>query len=157
VSGTGEARARARAYLEAHHVVTLATVGPDGPWAAAVFYALHRQGFALTFLSSASTRHARNLASQPRVAASIQDDTADWRAVKGVQLEGAVRLLGGEEAARARALFGERFPVVGKLDGAPAAIVEALARVHWYELVPSRLLLIDNAAGFGNRVEVELG
>ena len=26
------------AYLADHHVMTLATHGPDGPWAAAVFY-----------------------------------------------------------------------------------------------------------------------
>ena len=27
------------AYLAGHHVMTLATHGPEGPWAAAVFYA----------------------------------------------------------------------------------------------------------------------
>ena len=26
-------------YLGGHHVMTLATCGPEGPWAAAVFYA----------------------------------------------------------------------------------------------------------------------
>ena len=34
-----DARARALAYVAGHHVMTLATQGPDGPWAAAVFYA----------------------------------------------------------------------------------------------------------------------
>jgi hypothetical protein len=35
----------ALSYLEAHNVATLATNGPEGPWAAAVFYA--NTGFTL--------------------------------------------------------------------------------------------------------------
>jgi uncharacterized protein YhbP (UPF0306 family) len=149
-----EPRARALRFLEAHSVVTLATAGPDGPWAAAVFYA--SRGFALYFLSSPSTRHSRNLAADPRVAATIQEDTADWRAVRGIQLEGRARELTGEEAEAARRLFGARFPVVGRLEGAPPALAEALARVRWYELQPRRLFLVDNSAGFGSRDEVPL-
>lgn len=37
-------------YLEQHRVMTLATCGPDGPWAAAVFYV--SVGSTLYFLSS---------------------------------------------------------------------------------------------------------
>lgn len=149
-----EPRARALAFLEAHHVVTLATAGPDGPWAAAVFYA--SRGFHLYFLSAPTTRHSRNLAARPRAAATVQEDTADWRAVRGIQLEGSVRELAGPEEAEARRLYGAKFPVVGRLEGAPPALVEALARVRWYELVPERLYLVDNSAGFGNRDEVPL-
>lgn len=147
------ARARALAFLEGHRVVTLATGGPEGPWAAAVFYAT--RGFTLYFLSAATTRHARALAADPRVAATIQDDTADWRAVKGVQLEGTVRLLAGDEAAQARRVLGAKFPVVEGFGAAPA-IVAALAKVGWYELVPRRLFLVDNAQGFGHRDEIAL-
>jgi uncharacterized protein YhbP (UPF0306 family) len=136
-------------------VVSLATTGPDGPWAAAVFYASRR--FTLTFLSAPSTRHARNLSADPRVAATIQDDTGDWRIVRGIQLEGLVRQLDGEEAARARRLYGRKFPVVGDLGGAPPAIAEALSRIRWYELAPRRLYLVDNAAGFGHRDEIPIG
>ncbi len=150
----GSARARALAFLEGHHVLTLATAAADGPWGAAVFYA--SRGFTLYFLSAPTTRHGRALAADPRVAGTIQEDTADWRAVRGVQLEGRARALDGEEAAAARRLFGRKFPVVERLEGAPAALVEALARVRWYELVPSRLYLVDNAQGFGRRDEIAL-
>lgn len=151
---TGGTRERALAFLEAHHVVTLATGGADGPWAAAVFYA--SRGFTLLFLSAPGTRHARALAADPRVAATVQADTADWRAIRGMQLEGTVRELAGEEAAEARRRYGSKFPVVGRLVGAPPALVEALARVAWYELTPRRLFLVDNAAGFGHRDEIDL-
>jgi len=150
----GSLRDRAQAFLEAHHVLTLATAGEEGPWAAAVFYA--SRGFTLWFLSAPTTRHARNLAARPRVAATVQEDTADWRAVRGVQLEGAVRLLEGAEAEEARALYGAKFPLVASGGGAPPEIAAALARVRWYRLAPERLYLIDNAAGFGKREEIPL-
>jgi uncharacterized protein YhbP (UPF0306 family) len=149
-----ELRERVRRYLRGHHVLTLATQGPEGVWAAAVFYAGDETG--LYFLSSPASRHARNLAANPRVAATIQEDYADWPEIKGVQLEGAVGELSGPEEAEARRLYGEKYPVVGNLAKAPAAIVKALAKVRWYRLVPERLYFIDNATGFGRREEVGL-
>ncbi|MBI5069621.1 MAG: pyridoxamine 5'-phosphate oxidase family protein [Deltaproteobacteria bacterium] len=146
-------RARALAFLEAHHVLTLATAGDDGPWAAAVFYA--SRGFDLWFLSSPRSRHAQHLAVRPRAAGAVQDDTGDWRAVRGIQLEGPVKLLRGAEEAEARALYGARFPVAAP-GGAPPEIAAALERVAWYRLAPERLYLVDNAAGFGKREEIPL-
>lgn len=147
-------RARALAFLRAHHVLTLATAGEDGPWAAAVFYA--SRGFDLWFLSSPRSRHARHLAARPRAAGTVQDDTGDWRAVRGLQLEGPVRLLEGAEEEEARALYAERFPLVAPGGGAPPEIAAALARVRWFRLSPERLYLVDNAAGFGDREEIPL-
>ena len=72
---------------------------------AAVFYA--SEGFDLYFLSSPSTRHCADLSGNPRVAATIQEDYADWSQIRGVQLEGVARPLAGEherrEAVQARA------------------------------------------------------
>ena len=141
--------------LHRHHVMTLATYGADGPWAAAVFYV--NDGAAFYFLSSPTTRHCRNFAHDPRCAATIHDDTSDWAQIKGVQLEGRVSGLGGDDAMRARQRYGEKFPLVGKLANAPAAIVEALAKVHWYRLDAARLAFIDNSKGFGHREQIDLG
>lgn len=138
-------------YLAAHHVMTLATTGPAGPWASAVFYA--GDGAALIFLSSPGSRHGTNLAADPRCAATIQDDCDDWKAVKGIQLEGRVRRLDGEAAQDARRGYAERFPIAGPLAAVPPAIAEALSRVAWYRLEPERLLFIDNGRGFGHREE----
>ncbi|TSA11681.1 MAG: pyridoxamine 5'-phosphate oxidase [Betaproteobacteria bacterium] len=145
---------RAQRYLRQHHVMTLASHGDEGVWAAAVFYA--NDGFAFYFLSSPASRHCRNLTRDPRVSAAVQEDCSDWRKIKGVQLEGIVSVLAGEEEIHARSLYGEKFPVVGKLQQAPAAIVKALAKVCWYKLIPRRLYFIDNAAGFGHRDEIDL-
>ncbi len=87
------ARETALAYLASHHVMTLATNGRQGPWAAAVFYA--NAGFDLVFLSAPATRHARNLAFDPHAAVTVQEDCRDWPDIKGVQLEGLVEELAG--------------------------------------------------------------
>lgn len=149
-----ELRQRVRRYLEAHNVMTLATAGPEGPWAAAVFYAGDERG--LVFLSSPSSRHASELARQPRVAATVQDDTADWAAIKGVQLEGTASELQGPERDAAQQLYARKFPLVAGAAAAPAAIVQALARVRWYRLAPQRLHFVDNSLGFGHRDELLL-
>ena len=145
-------RARALALLQEHHVMTLATYDGGRPWAAAVFYA--SQGLDLFFLSKPSTRHARDLARNPRCAVTIQRDYSDWPQIKGLQAEGRCSELQGEERTRAIACYGERFPLVARAGGAPLAIARALSLVAWYRFRPERLYLIDNTLGFGHRDEL---
>ncbi|MBV6408646.1 MAG: hypothetical protein EFKGCFLK_02247 [Rhodocyclaceae bacterium] len=140
---------RVLAFLGEHHVMTLATAGADGPWAAAVFYA--HDELKLYFLSAPSTRHAENLAANPRVAATIQRDYADWPGIRGLQLEGTVREVAGEGQARVRALYQRRYPLIGGGAGVPRKIMEALDRIRWYEFAPAEIYLIDNTLGFAHR------
>jgi hypothetical protein len=60
-------------WLDAQRVLNLATTGPEGPWSASVYFA--RDGRRLLFLSSSRSRHARDLAADPRCAATISGDT----------------------------------------------------------------------------------
>jgi len=147
-------RARALAYLREHSVVTLATNGPQGLWAAAVFYV--NQDFTLYFLSAPDSRHSLNIAAHPTVAATIHEDYRDWPQIKGIQLEGTAGRIEGAAKAQAIARYGRKFPVVGNLAHAPAAIVRALQRIAWYRLTPQRLYLIDNSLGFGHRDEIPI-
>jgi hypothetical protein len=140
-------------YLAAHNVMSLATHGPEGPWSAAVFYA--SEGFTLYFVSAASTRHGKNLEADPRVAATIQEDYSDWRAIKGLQIEGRVERVAEADKSRVAKLYSDKFPAT-RPDRAPPEIAAALARIGWYRLVPSRVLFIDNARGLGHREEVPL-
>jgi uncharacterized protein YhbP (UPF0306 family) len=139
-------------YLAQHHVMTLATQGPDGPWASAVFYAPH--GDALVFLSSPSTRHGRNLAADARCSAAIHSDVDDWQLIRGIQLEGRVDGLDGDERERAIEHYAQKFPFVRPAVAAPA-VLQALARVRWYRLRIERLHFIDNRRGFGQRQTFE--
>lgn len=142
-------RDRVLAFLDAHHVMTLATVGEDGPWAAAVFYA--HEDLRLYFLSAPTSRHARNLARDPRVAATIQRDYDDWPGIRGLQLAGTVREVARADEARVRALYRQRYPLIGGGAGVPRKLLEALDRIRWYEFVPADIHLIDNTLGFAHR------
>ncbi len=146
-------REQALSYLESHHVMTLATSGAEGPWAAAVFYV--NDGFTLYFLSSPRSRHGGDLTAEARCAAAIHEDYPDWPDIKGIQLEGPVRRLSGTERAAAIARYAKKFPVV-RPGRAPELIRAALERIAWYELVPERCYLIDNSKGFGHRDEIPL-
>lgn len=140
-------------YLTDHNVMTLATHGPRGPWAAAVFYV--NTGFTLTFLSSPRSRHAEDLSADPSCAATIHEDYNDWTEIKGIQIEGRVGVLSGSERIEAARRYAEKFPVT-RLASAPELIRAALKRVSWYELVPTRCHFIDNERGFGHRDEIML-
>lgn len=141
-------------FLRRHHVMTLATCGAAGPWAAAVFYV--NVGPALYFLSSPHSRHGRDLAQDPRCAATVQQDTGDWTRIQGIQLEGRAVALEGDEAQLARRHYGEKFALVGQAQLAPAPIAAALAKVRWYRLQLAQLHFIDNRRGFGHRDSVDL-
>lgn len=142
------------AYIQDKHVMTLATTGMEGVWAAAVFFA--NDGFDFYFLSAPSTRHGRNMADCPSVAATIQLDYDNWQEIKGVQMEGEVVLIDGLEKARAMARYAKKFPVIQTALKAPSEISKAMTKVSWYKLTPQRLYFIDNAKGFGHREELAI-
>lgn len=139
------------AYLHSHQVMTLATAGAEGVWATAVFYV--NDGFDLYFLSAGHTRHGQNMGQQAVVAAAIQEDYRDWQEIQGIQLEGEVVMLAGEERGTAVTLYSHKYPFIGQAD---PAIQMALAKVNWYRLRPKRLYFIDNSKGLGYREEVDL-
>jgi len=145
-------RDRALAYLARHRVATLATQGPEGPWAAAVFYV--NVDFDLIFLSSPRSRHAADLARDGAAAATVQEDSADWRAIQGVQCGGRAVALDGDAMRQAQALYAARFPIARPGPDAPAPIAAALAKVQWYRFIAAHVYWIDNAAGFGKREQV---
>ncbi len=141
----------AAGYLLSNHVMTLATIGADGPAAAAVFYV--NRDLTFYFLSSPRSLHAINLVAQPQISATIQADCDDWTKIRGVQLSGRARQIDGAERKLAERIYGEKFP--GVLDGrrVPLAIAEALRRVCWYRFDVAHLRFIDNSRGFGHRDE----
>ncbi len=146
-----DVRQEALDYLASHHVMTLATYGADGVWAAAVFYA--SVNFDLLFLSAGHTRHAQHMAMNAQVAVTIQEDYSGWAEIKGIQCSGEVQLLVGAARETAVSRYKQKFPF---LNQAPPPIQAALTQVNWYHLRPQRLYFIDNGKGFGHRDEITL-
>jgi uncharacterized protein len=140
---------KALAYLRAHNVMTLATDGPLGIWAADVFYV--NDDFTLYFLSPPGSRHAANIEAKPSVSATIHEDYRDWKDIRGVQFEGEAARLEGLEKSRAVGLYAMKFPIVSNLAAAPAEIMQAYGRIAWFRAIPSRVFYIDNSLGLGHR------
>ncbi len=147
-------RSKALAYLETHNVMTLATSGPDGAWAAAVFYANH--DFTLYFVSSPQSRHARDIAREPLVAAAIHEDYRAWPDIQGIQLSGKVERLEGAAREAALACYRKKFSFLENPTAALAPVLAALGKAACYRLSPSELFFIDNAAGFGQRSSIAI-
>jgi uncharacterized protein YhbP (UPF0306 family) len=118
-----------------------------------VFYA--SDGLRLYFLSAPASRHCRDIEASGRAAATIHNQTRDWREIHGLQLEGAAARIAGTERAVALARYGEQFPLIAQLSSAPREIAAAMARVEWYRLTPRRVRLVDNTLGFGHREELD--
>ena len=123
-------RERLNDLLARHTTATLATCGPDGPWAAAVFYA-HDDDLSLYFLTDPATRHGSDLVHGGQAAATIHQDGQDWRSIQGIQLVGTAELVTGAlPHGRAWRLYLAKFPFVGQFLKAPGEFLEAYAGRH---------------------------
>jgi uncharacterized protein YhbP (UPF0306 family) len=152
-----ELKEQIRRYLQAHNTMTLATCSGNVPWAATVFYA--SDDLSLYFFSAPESRHCENLALNPRVAVTIQEDYRDWRQIKGIQLGGTVALVDSAlEKAKALAVYALKYPDVIKLftDPASGMFHRAFLKVKFYRVTPEQVFFIDNAQGFGKRQELVL-
>ena len=142
-------------YLETHNTMTLGTCLGDVPWAATVFYA--SDDLRLYFFSVPDSRHCQNLAANPRVAVTVQEDYHDWQKIKGIQLEGTAILVDSIiEKAKAMAVYARKYPEVIRLFTNPASglFYKAFLKVKFYCVVPQKLFFIDNEEGFGKRQEL---
>jgi hypothetical protein len=144
-------------YLKSHNTMTLATCVGAAPWAATVFFA--SDDLRLYFFSAPESRHCQNLAANSQVAVTVQEDYQDWRAIKGVQLEGQVELVDSlMEKAKAMAIYARKYPDVIKLFTDPSSGVfhKAFLKVKFYCVTPAKVFFIDNSQGFGKRQELVL-
>ena len=133
-------------YLAEHKCMSLATDGPEGLWAATVFYV--NEAFELYFLSRCDTRHVRNIEASPRVAATISDDVAHWLGIRGIQLEGTAEVVGASRRGAALAAFERRYAFADSLwwtESPSAAGPQQLV----FCVRPTRMLFLDH--GFRDR------
>ena len=159
-------------YLEEHYTMTIATANDETPWAASVFYA--SDGFTLYFLSDPESRHSKDIAENPMVAVTVNEDYHDWRKIKGIQIEGKAEVVTTEdEMARAVATYVDKysftaaylkvmsspFPkIVGYLDkllsrlpfvpGLPTTFTH-----RFYKVTPTKVRFIDNEKSFSHHEE----
>ena len=151
------ARDRARQFCTAVSTLTLATCSDESPWAATVFFAADSK-FNLYFVSDHRTQHGRDMATNSKVAATINPDCDNWNDVAGLQIRGEVSIVDGVERAKALALYFKKFPQIDALFASPEGeheetIAKRLKAANFYKITPEMVRVIDNAQGFGYREE----
>jgi len=152
-----ELEQRAWELLRECTTMSLATTGPDGLWAADVFFA-PRSLQELVFISSPATQHARNLIGSPAVAATIHVDVGtDWRSIRGLQLAGFAELVPDDGLAGARAAYFEKFAFARRLLQPDSEVQSKTSDTRFFALRVQRLYLVDNRLGFGVRHAIDLG
>lgn len=169
---SGQLKETVLKYLREHYTMTIATADGKTPWAAAVFYV--SDGFTLYFLSDPESRHSKNIAVNPGVAVTINEDYHDWRKIKGIQIEGKAELVVAEdEVARAVATYVDKysftaaylklmsspFPkIVGYLDKLLSRLpfapgLPATFTASFYKVTPTKVRFIDNEKSFSHHEE----
>jgi uncharacterized protein YhbP (UPF0306 family) len=141
--------------LEENRIMTLATVGDDGPWATPVIYAweTHSTSVSLYFMSRLSTRHVRNLLEAARAAAAIHPN--EMRPLRGLQAEGRVEMLRGKEALRVIRMYLRRFPRARRRFSIRAVLEESLD-LRFFRFLPERIFVLsEDHFGWGNRYLLE--
>jgi uncharacterized protein YhbP (UPF0306 family) len=149
-----ELRHRIEAFLAAHHVMSLATAGPEGPHAANLFYACN--GLALIWISDPKTRHSRDVEAEARVAATIAPDYSNFAQIRGLQIHGLAQRVREEERNAHLALLENRYSFLRQSAQGPQKMRDAYTQAAVYRLDPQRIIMIDNTRGFGSKETLDL-
>jgi len=146
----------ALSYIDSHNVMSIATVGTDGPWSTAVFYI--SVGFELYFVSSPGSKHCQNMAGNSRVAVTIQEDYSDWSSIKGIQIAGIARPVSKDKKSFIMDRYKEKFSFLRDTGINPKKILIGLAlkKANWYCISPDQVFFVDNEKGFGHRGEISI-
>lgn len=150
VDQTSELAERIVQFLDANHVMSLATAGESGPHAASLFYV--RDGLGVVWVSDPNSRHSRELEADARVSATVAPETSDYASICGAQIHGAAfRVTDHDERSRLLALLVQRYSFLARPKDAPAKMAAAFDSAAVYRLDPARIVLIDNSLGFGHK------
>jgi nitroimidazol reductase NimA-like FMN-containing flavoprotein (pyridoxamine 5'-phosphate oxidase superfamily) len=141
-------RRKILALLEAHRIMTIATLRPDG-WPQATTVGYVNEGLTLWFLCGLESQKARNLALDDRVSITIDHDIPDIMAITGLSMAArAQRVTDPREAEKVLAMMPLRYP-----DAPPATTALQMPRpqeVAIFRVVPEIVSVLDYTQGFAH-------
>ncbi len=158
-------------------VMTLATPWEGGVWSAPLYY-LYKNG-RFYFFSSPASKHivgafyekekcVSEKESKNRdvsiVAASIFQDDADFRAIKGIQMQGRVDIVTEiREAISIAVVYAAKFNLMKRVRSSTKSVsldlLERLKRqfhAELYQFIPSQMIYMDNSVRIGFKKEITL-
>ena len=147
----------ALALIEEQHVMTLATEGENGPWAAPVYYVHLDSSF--HFFSSPSSRHIEDALESGRASAAIFAQASGWQDIRGLQMSGAVEAVSpGVAGLRAVRAYLGKFPFTKDFfnpsESMDLGTFFSRFRVKLYKFQPDLVYYLDNSIRFGFRERV---
>lgn len=140
-------QARIIELLDAHRIMTIATLRPDG-WPQATVVGYVNQGLTLYFLCGLDSQKAANIARDDRVSITIASDPDDVMRITGLSMAArAEPVLDREEAARIIALLPSRYPLQTVPLPFPMPTPE---QVRIVRVRPTVVSVLDYSKGFGH-------
>jgi uncharacterized protein YhbP (UPF0306 family) len=145
-------------FMDSSTTMTLACSLDDEPWSVPVYYA--RRAFDLIFFSSKESLHSQIFSKNARAAASIPGDCKRWQDIKGLQMNGTVRLLTKlSDITRAASAYFKRHPFARDFFSNSKLISTELSKktkVALYVFGIKSIHYLDNSYGFGTRWKIDI-
>jgi len=134
--------------LDAHRIMTIATLRPDG-WPQATTVGYVNEGLTLWFLCGLQSQKATNLARDNRVSLAIDHDTPDLLSITGLSMAArAHRVSDRAEAEKVIAMLPLKYP-----DATPSTAqmkMPAPEDVALFRVVPEIVSVLDYTKGFAH-------
>jgi hypothetical protein len=133
--------------LDAHRIMTIATLRPDG-WPQATTVGYVNEGLVLYFLCGLDSQKAANLAHDDRVSLTIDHDTPDIMRITGLSMAArATPVLDRTEAGRVLGLLPGKYPEQTTPLPMPLPTVD---QVRIFRVEPVVISVLDYSKGFGH-------
>jgi len=136
------------ALLDAHRIMTIATLRPDG-WPQATTVGYVNEGLTLWFLCGLESQKAKNLAFDNRVSITIDHDTPDIMSISGLSMAArAHRVSDRGEAEKVLAMLPLKYP-----DAPPATAEMKMPlpdEVALFRIVPEVVSVLAYTKGFAH-------
>lgn len=140
--------------LDAHRIMTLATLRPDG-WPQATTVGYVNKGMVLYFLCGLDSQKARNLDRDNRVSLTVDHDSPDILAITGLSMAArATPVHDRDEAERILRLLPAKYPEPATPLPFPMPTAE---QVRLFRLDPVVISVLDYRLGFGHADLVQCG
>ena len=140
-------RQKIEALLDAHRIMTIATLRPDG-WPQATTVGYVNEGLVLYFLCGLDSQKAANLAHDDRVSLTIDHDTPDIMRITGLSMAArATPVLDRTEATRILGLLPGKYPEQATPLPMPMPTAD---QVRIFRVDPVVISVLDYSKGCGH-------
>ena len=140
--------------LQAVQLCSIASVGPEHEGHISTAYFCYTKHLDIYFVSDPATKHAQNLARDPRVAVAVFSTDQQWGApLRGLQFFGQCRLASAIESPKALATHAARFHAYDEYIKALNPLERAKSPYRFYRFCPTSVKVLDESV-FGEETFV---